>query len=180
MGGMIAQRLAATEPKRTASLVSIMSSSGAPDLPGPRRDVTAALIRRPADRSEATLVAYGLGFARLIASPAYPQDDQAVSDRLLRAMRRAYNPAGVVRQMLAIGADRDRARMLSRISAPTLVLHGEADPLVPIACGQDTARRIAGARFVAIPGMGHDLPPQVVKLLLQQIVPFLQSHGATP
>jgi len=175
MGGMIAQRLAARAPQRMASLVSIMSSSGARNLPGPRPDVAAALIRRPPGRTEAALIAHGLGFARLIASPAYPEDDQAVSERLARAMRRAYRPAGVVRQILAIGADRSRAEVLGRIASPALVLHGEADPLVPIVCGQDTARRIRDARFVAIPGMGHDLPPQVVEILLQHMIPFMQT-----
>jgi pimeloyl-ACP methyl ester carboxylesterase len=90
-------------------------------------------------------------------------------------MRRAYRPSGVVRQMLAIGADRSRAEVLARIASPALVLHGEADPLVPIVCGQDTARRIRDARFVAIPGMGHDLPPQVVEILLQHMIPFMQT-----
>jgi pimeloyl-ACP methyl ester carboxylesterase len=175
MGGMIAQRLAARAPQRMASLVSIMSSSGARNLPGPRPDVAAALIRRPPGRTEAALIAHGLGFARLIASPAYPEDDQAVSERLARAMRRAYRPAGVVRQILAIGADRSRAEVLGRIASPALVLHGEADPLVPIVCGQDTARRIRDARFVGIPGMGHDLPPQVVDILLQHMIPFMQT-----
>lgn len=182
MGGMIAQRLAAAIPDRVASLVSIMSSSGAQGLPGPRADVTRALIRRPADSSEATLIAYGIGFSRLIQSPAWPMDDKAIADRLLRAMRRAYSPAGVVRQMLAVAADVDRAPLLANISAPTLVLHGEDDPLVPIACGRDTARRIANSRFVPIPGMGHDLPPQVVDILLQHIAPFLgaMSSGLEP
>ena len=175
MGGMIAQRLAASAPERMASLVSIMSSSGARNLPGPRPDVAAALIRRPPSRTEAALVAHGLGFVRLISSPAYPQDEHVVSERIRRALRRAYRPAGVVRQMLAIGADSGRASMLARIASPALVLHGDADPLVPMACGQDTARRIPGARFVAVPGMGHDLPPQVVAILLQYMVPFLQT-----
>ncbi len=175
MGGMIAQRLAASAPARTASLVSIMSSSGARNLPGPRVDVAAALMRRPASRTEAALVAHSLGLVRLISSPAYPQDEQAIRDRITRGLRRAYRPAGVVRQMLAIGADAGREATLARISSPTLVIHGDADPLVPMACGQDTARRIPGARFVSVPGMGHDLPPQVVQILLEHIVPFLQS-----
>jgi pimeloyl-ACP methyl ester carboxylesterase len=175
MGGMIAQRLAVSAPQRLTSLVSIMSSSGARNLPGPRPDVAAALLRRPVSRTEAALVAHGMGFARLIASPAYPQDDRAITDRITRGLRRAYRPAGVVRQMLAIGADSGRETVLPRIASPTLVLHGDADPLVPIACGLDTARRIPGARFVAVPGMGHDLPPQVVEILLQHIVPFLQA-----
>jgi pimeloyl-ACP methyl ester carboxylesterase len=175
MGGMIAQRLAAGAPQRTASLVSIMSSSGARNLPGPRADVAAALMRRPASRTEAALVAHSLGFVRLIASPAYPQDERMLTDRITRGLRRAYRPAGIVRQMLAIGADSGRETLLARIDAPTLVLHGDADPLVPIGCGRDTAQRIPGARFVSVPGMGHDLPPQVIEILLQHIVPFLQT-----
>ncbi|MEO5735996.1 MAG: alpha/beta hydrolase, partial [Variovorax sp.] len=77
--------------------------------------------------------------------------------------------------LLAIGADSERPTVLSKIRSPTLVLHGEADKLVPIACGKDTAKRIPGARFVSIPGMGHDLPPQVSALLTGHIVPFLKS-----
>lgn len=180
MGGMIAQRLAASAPRRMASLVSIMSSSGGRHLPGPRPDVAAALMRRPASRTEAALVAHSLGLVRLISSPAYPQDDRAVTDRITRALRRAYRPTGVVRQMLAIGADGDRVAVLPRISSPSLVLHGDADPLVPMACGEDTARRIPGARFVAVPGMAHDLPPQVVRILLGHMVPFLQTAETRP
>ncbi|MGK6311256.1 alpha/beta fold hydrolase [Variovorax sp. DT-64] len=175
MGGMIAQRLAVAAPQRTASLVSIMSSSGARNLPGPRPDVAAALMRRPASRTEAALVAHSLGVVRLIASPAYAQDERTLTDRITHGLRRAYRPAGIVRQMLAIGADSSRHALLGRISSPTLVLHGDADPLVPIACGQDTARRISGARFLSVPGMGHDLPPPVCDILLQYIIPFLQT-----
>jgi pimeloyl-ACP methyl ester carboxylesterase len=175
MGGMIAQRLAAAAPQRTASLVSIMSSSGARNLPGPRPDVAAALMRRPASRTEAALIAHSLGVVQLIASPAYPQDERTLTERITRGLRRAYRPGGIVRQMLAIGADSGRHALLGRISSPTLVLHGEADPLVPIACGQDTARRIPGARFVSVPGMGHDLPAPVCDILLQHIIPFMQT-----
>lgn len=180
MGGMIAQRLAASAPQRTASLVSIMSSSGARKLPGPRPDVAAALMRRPASRTEAALVAHSLGMLRLIQSPAYPQDDQVVAERIRRALHRAYRPAGVVRQMLAIVADSGRAELLPRIASPALVLHGEADPLVPIACGRDSAQRIPGARFVAVPGMGHDLPPPVNEILMQHILPFLENAKSRP
>ncbi|GAA4346335.1 alpha/beta hydrolase [Variovorax defluvii] len=175
MGGMIAQRVAAGAPERTASLVSIMSSSGARHLPGPRPDVVAALMRRPARRTQAALVAHSLGLAQLISSPAYPQDEKTLTERIARGLRRAYRPAGIVRQMLAIGADGERHALLARISSPTLVLHGDADPLVPIACGEDTARRIPGARLVTVPGMGHDLPPPVCDVLLQHIIPFMQS-----
>ncbi|KAF1070352.1 alpha/beta hydrolase [Variovorax sp.] len=177
MGGMIAQRMAATAPSRVQSLVSIMSSSGARGLPGPRREVAAMLLRRPLGRGEDELIAHSIRLLRLIQSPAYPQTDEALAERLRFAMRRAYHPAGMFRQMLAIGADTERPELLGRIQCPTLVLHGEPDALVPIACGQDTARRIPGAQFVPIPGMGHDLPPEVCAILARHIVPFL---NATP
>jgi len=175
MGGMIAQRVVASSPRRAASLVSIMSSSGARSLPGPRADVAAALMRRPPDRTEAALVAHGVKLVKLISSPAYPEDEGTLADRIAHAMRRSYRPQGVVRQMLAIAADSDRASVLPGIGAPALVLHGESDPLVPAACGADTARRIPGARFVSVPGMGHDLPPQVMDILIKHIIPFVRN-----
>ena len=90
--------------------------------------------------------------------------------------KRSYNPQGVLRQMVAIAADMGkRAQELGRIKTPTLVLHGKEDPLVPYACGEDTAQRIPGAKMVGIDGMGHDLPPGVLPLLLAQMLP----HFAT-
>lgn len=177
MGGMIAQRIAATAPERTASLVSIMSSSGARGLPGPRREVGAMLMRRPRSH-EAALVAHSIKLLRLIQSPAYPQTDEQLATRLTFSMRRAYHPAGLMRQMLAIGADDDRPQVLARIQRPTLVLHGDADALVPIACGRDSAQRIPGAAFISVPGMGHDLPPEVCTILAHHIAPFAHAADA--
>jgi len=176
MGGMIAQRIAAFAPQRSTSLVSIMSSSGARGLPGPRREVTAMLMRRPLGKSEAELVAHSIRLLRLIQSPAYPQTDEELAERLTFSMRRSYHPAGLMRQMLAIGADDERPQVLPRIQCPTLVLHGNADALVPMACGEDTARRIPGSTFIPIPGMGHDLPPEVCAILAQHIAAF--AHAA--
>ena len=180
MGGMIAQRMVASAPHRASSLVSIMSSSGARNLPGPRSDVTAMLMRRPVGRDERARVAHTLGLVRLISSPAYPQGEQTVIGGIVNGLRRAYRPRGIVRQILAIGADSGREVVLHSIATPSLVLHGESDLLIPIACGRDTAARIPGAKFVAVPGMGHDLPPQVVGILLQHIVPFLKSAKHEP
>jgi pimeloyl-ACP methyl ester carboxylesterase len=175
MGGMIAQHLAADAPDRVTSLVSIMSSSGARGLPGPKSDVAAMLLRRPLGGGEAELVAHSIKLLRLIQSPAYPQSTEELAERLTFSMRRAYRPAGMFRQMLAIGADSRRPEVLPRIKCPTLVLHGEADALVPMVCGQDTAKRIPGSKFVSIPGMGHDLPPEVCAILVNHIAPFLHA-----
>ena len=85
------------------------------------------------------------------------------------------DPRGLLRQITAVAADRGRADLLARITSPTLVLHGNADPLVPVACGLDTSRRIPGARFALVPGMGHDLTPELVEMLLVHIAPFLRD-----
>jgi len=178
MGGMIAQRLALAAPQRVLSLASIMSSSGARYLPGPRPHVLRALFSRPGGRSEDAIVDHTMKLLHVIASPAFPSDEETLRERVRLATRRAFNPTGTMRQMTAVAADSRRADELPRIQAPTLVMHGQDDPLVPFPCGQDTARRIRGARLVAIPGMGHDLPPGVVDRLLESLLPHLRQTAS--
>jgi pimeloyl-ACP methyl ester carboxylesterase len=175
MGGMIAQRVAIAAPQRVLSLVSIMSSSGARYLPGPKPHVVQALLSRPEGHDEAAIVAHYIHLFRVIGSPGYPVDEDDLRQRLLLATRRSFHPQGTMRQLTAVAADTRRADELPRIKAPTLVLHGRDDPLVPVACGQDTARRIGGAKYHVIPGMGHDLPAGVVERLLEQMLPHLQA-----
>jgi pimeloyl-ACP methyl ester carboxylesterase len=175
MGGMIAQRLAIAAPQRVLSLASIMSSSGAKGLPGPTPAVFRAMMRKPAGHDEESVVKYFQDFFRAIASPAFPIPADEMGAQIRRAYRRGYHPVGTQRQMLAVVTDTGRAAQLSRITCPTLVLHGRADPLVPFACAEDTARRIPGAQLMGIEGMGHDLPAQGVQLLLQALIPHLQA-----
>ena len=179
MGGMISQRIAATVPARVLSLTSVMSSSGAPGLPGPRADVTRALLKRPRGRRPEDVAAHALKLFRLIGSPAFPQDMPAFEQRVLADAVRSHRPAGEARQLLAVVSDTGRHTLLQGIVCPTLVVHGTADPLVPLACGQDTAARIAGARFESIEGMGHDWPPGVAALLTSHIVPHLHAAQAS-
>lgn len=174
MGGMISQRIAFTAPKRLLSLTSIMSTSAAPGLPEAKPEVLRAMLNRPKSQRVEDIVSHSANLFRLIGSPAYPQD-ASYPERIKMGVERAYHPVGMLRQLLAIAADTKRYQFLSEIKCPTLVIHGKADPLVPIACGIDTANRIAGSRFVAIDGMGHDLPPGVIKLLSDLIVPHLDS-----
>ena len=175
MGGMIAQRMALAAPQRVLSLASIMSSSGARYLPGPKSQVLGALLSRPAGRGEDALVDHGVKIWKLIGSPAFPPDELALREGVRAAVRRSFHPAGTMRQMAAVAASRRRAAALPRVKTPPLVVHGRDDPLVPLACGHDTARRIAGARFVAVEGMGHDLPPPVVERILDPLLPHLKK-----
>ena len=177
MGGMIAQRLALAAPDRVASLTSIMSSSGARGLPSARPKVLQALFSRPASHRRADIVAHYVKLYKAIGSPGFPISEPEMVKLILQGVQRNFHPVGTMRQLVAIAADSTRATALARIDRPTLILHGRADPLIPFPCGEDTARRISGAQLVGIDGMGHDLPPGVVKRLLAPLVPFLQSHN---
>ena len=176
MGGMIAQRVALAAPERVQSLTSIMSSSGAPGLPKADPSLMRILFSRPANGSREAIIAHYLRLYKAIGSPGFPTDEPELRQRIALAVDRSYHPAGTQRQMLAIAADTTRAQELARIDKPTLVLHGQADPLVPFAHGQDTARRIPGAQFAGIDGMGHDLAAGVVDRLLPHLAPFLLAH----
>ncbi|MGV8805474.1 MAG: alpha/beta fold hydrolase [Polaromonas sp.] len=171
MGGMIAQRLALLAPGRILSLASIMSSSGARGLPEAEPHVTRALLSRPAGSGRDAAINHSVKVLKAIGSPAFALDEAQLRQQVVAAARRSFYPQGIMRQMVAVMADRERASALTRVAAPTLVVHGQADPLVPFVCGQDTARRIPGARLVGIEGMGHDLPPGVVSRLLDLLIP---------
>ena len=159
MGGMIAQRLAAHHPGRVKSLTLMMTTTGSRRLPGPTTKVRGALLSRPGDPSDtASVVAHYVRLYKLIGSPGYPSSDADLTERMGRAVRRSYRPRGSARQLIAIAADGSRAKLVAGIKAPTQVIHGSDDPLVPVASGRDLAARIAGAELDVIAGMGHDLP----------------------
>ena len=166
MGGMIAQRLAIAAPQRTLSLTSIMSTSGARGLPQAKPEIMRALLSRPKGNSLEAAADHSIKLFKAIGSPAYPTPEAEMRERVELGLRRSFHPVGTLRQMMAVVSDITRAALLSRITSPTLVLHGKEDPLVPYACGEDTARRIPGAKLLGIEGMGHDLPPIPVTEML--------------
>jgi len=165
MGGMIAQHIAARYPGRVLSLTSIMSTTGNPRLPRAQKEAMRVLANRPMSGDTEAMIAYSVNAARVIGSPDYPAEEERLQRRVRNDHERGWYPQGVARQMAAIVADGDRRAMLKSIKAPTLVIHGEADPLVPLAGGRDTAENIPGARLLTIPGMGHDLPLALVDTL---------------
>jgi pimeloyl-ACP methyl ester carboxylesterase len=162
MGGMIAQHLAATHPGRVKSLTLMMTTTGARRLPQARPSVRRALVSRPDGRDPEAVVRHLERVLRLIGSPAFPADPQRTRQRLRQSVERAWRPAGTARQLAAVMADGDRSPLVSRIVAPTRVIHGEADPLVPVAAGRDLLARIGAAQGDFIEGMGHDLPLQLL------------------
>jgi pimeloyl-ACP methyl ester carboxylesterase len=171
MGGMIAQAVAAGWPDRVLSLTSIMSSSGAPGLPGPTPELRKRMMtKRDPNPTREAAVAAGAEMLEAISYADPAREPGAFRDMAGKAFDRNYYPIGAQRQLLAILADRKRYERIAGITAPTLVIHGGADPLVPLANGEDSARRIPGAKLEVIPEMAHDLPPSQTRRMVDLIV----------
>ena len=178
MGGMIAQHMAFSHPERVLTLTSIMSTTGNRKLPAATKEAMSALTKRPESMDEEVLVEHGVKVATAIGSPGYRSDPDKVRERSRALIKRSFYPQGMPRQLAAIIADGDRRERLQSVKAPTLVIHGEADPLVPLAGGQDTAAHIKGSRLKTIPGMGHDLPLELVDEIADAIAEH--AKGAVP
>jgi pimeloyl-ACP methyl ester carboxylesterase len=169
MGGMIAQTLAARHPLLVRSLVSIMSSTGRLWIGQPKPRLYPLLLTPPPQGRDA-FIAYMQRLFTAIGSKGLPRDPDDIRDLAARSYDRDHDRAGAGRQLAAIIASGDRTSELRRIEAPTLVIHGSADPLVSPSGGRATARAIRRARLMLIEGMGHDLPRAVWPALIDAIV----------
>jgi len=176
MGGMIGQNLAAEFPAKVLTLTSIMSTTGKRSLPRPTSKARRALLTPPARRGDIEGATKRLmDVLRAIGSRTYPAAEDYLRGVCERQVRRAYNPPAAARQLVAIAASGDRTKVVARIKAPTLVVHGDEDPLVRPACGEETARVIrkggGDARVEMVKGMGHDLPvpllPRIAELIAE-------------
>jgi pimeloyl-ACP methyl ester carboxylesterase len=174
MGGMIAQQVAIRHPQRVRSLTSIMSSTSEPGLPAPTPEAQAALME-PAPKERKAYQEYSVRTARCFAGDGFPFDAEAQRELAGRVFDRAFDPDGVGRQMAAVVASGSRHEALARVRTPALVIHGSADPLIPPAGGEATARAIPGARLELIEGMGHDLPEGAWPALVDAITAHTRS-----
>ena len=169
LGGMVSQHVAARHPQRVKSLTLMMTTSGSRKLPQPHWRVQKALLSRPDGKDPAAVVAHLQKLLGIIGSPAYPPEPDRLRQRLQALVARSWHPAGTARQLLAVVADGDRTPLLARITSPTCIIHGEQDVLIPVAAGRDLAARIQGAVADIVPGMGHDLPVQLLPRFAQAI-----------
>ena len=165
MGGAIAQTLAIHHPDRLRTLTSIMATTGEPGLPPPTADALAVLFK-PTPTDQAGYFESYVQTWKVLRAGSFPLDEARDLARAGQNYARGLNPAGVARQLVAILASGSRKQALGAVRVPTLVIHGDIDPLVPLACGLDTAESIPGAKLLVVPGMGHALPiskwPQIV------------------
>ena len=171
LGGTIVQRIAIHFAERVKCLFSVMSSSGAEGLPFPDAEIVQRLMNQPQDRDAALISEFE--FRKLNQSPAYPASDAEIRTSVERSMARCYDPQAAARQSHAAMRDAGRTELLATIKAPTLVIHGDADPLVPPAHGEDTARRIPGAEFRLLEGVAHAVPPAAAPIYCEAVTNFI-------
>jgi len=179
MGGMISQLLAIHAPRRVKTLTSIMSTTGSRKLPGPTKEVTRHIVRGPKSATDEGRLEYQWELWRLLGGPGYRLSDQELAGFLRRNFERGMTAAGIARQTLAILAAPSRTAELRKIDIPTLIIHGDADPLIPVECGLATARSIPGARTAIIEGMGHDLPVALTERLARLITQTARTTEKT-
>ncbi|CAD5109160.1 alpha/beta fold hydrolase [Zestomonas carbonaria] len=178
MGGMIAQHLADLSPERVLSLTLIMTSSGAQGLPAPSPALLQLLARREADSREQAIEQQADLLAAL-GSPAVSDDRGQLLEQARLSYDRAFNPEGVQRQLLAILAEPSRVELLNRLRVPTLVVHGTADPLLPVMHGVHVAAHIRGSELRLIPGLAHRFQEAFKEPLLAVVLPYLAAHRQT-
>ena len=178
MGGMIAQTLAIEHPERTFSLTSIMSTTGNPNLPpGEPEALAAFIIDRPEDRDEA-IAQYQKGWDT-VAGPHCNSLTEGLARFSEHAVDRGFSGEGFARQLLAILHQPDRRRALAKVTAPGLVIHGGADPLVPLAAGEDTAKALSNGQFKVFDRMGHDLPEPLLADIAAAIIDHINAAPST-
>jgi pimeloyl-ACP methyl ester carboxylesterase len=175
MGGMIVQIIAARYPQRTRSMVSIYSTSGRRGLPQGKPEALAMLGSVPENDTREARVRHGMKLRQTIGSPGYPTPEAELRAFVEKNVDRRWYPEGVGRQYVSVIASGDRVDLLKTVKAPTLVLHGEEDPLLPVECGRDVAGLVPGAELETIAGWGHDFPPQLVPRIVDRVASFCKG-----
>lgn len=157
MGGAIAQTVAINHPSRVLSLIPIYGPTGNSKIPQPKPEIL-GLLMTPPPVERKPFIEQSMNIFRAFAGSGYEFEDNWLRDYTERGYDRAFYPQGMARQFLAGLAHGNRSRRLKAVTAPTLVIHGDEDPIVPVENGMDAAESIPGAELMVVKGMGHDMP----------------------
>ncbi|TAN35017.1 alpha/beta hydrolase [bacterium] len=176
MGGYVAQLVAINHPRRVLTLTSIMSGPGGADEVPPKPEGIAVLMAVPPSTREER-IEQAMSTRRVLLGSQDLFDEDFERRRAERAVNRAYYPVGTGRQLIAILAAKGRLARLARVEAPTLVIHGVDDVLIPVENGRKVAAVMPGARLIELEGMGHDLPRRVWPQVLDAIAGNAQRAG---
>jgi pimeloyl-ACP methyl ester carboxylesterase len=172
MGGMIVQEMVIHHAERVRTMTSIMSTTGNPDLP-PAKPEAMAILMEPAPTVRSDYIENSVRGSQILNGAEIPFDEDRARIHAGLAFDRGLSPAGTARQLAAILGSGSRKEALKSVTVPTLVIHGDADPLVPVEGGIDTADSISGAELLIIKGMGHDLTPTT----WSQVLAAIASHA---
>ncbi|MDZ4739578.1 MAG: alpha/beta hydrolase [Alphaproteobacteria bacterium] len=175
MGGMIAQLVALRHPHKARSLISLMSTTSDPSLPRSDPKAQEALMSKASSEDKDAVVEHAVKTRLVIASPGFPEDQNAVRARFAMNYDRSYYPEGAIRQWAAIMASSPRTEMLKALNCPTLVIHGDADILIKPEAGRHTAACIKGAELKIIPGWGHNMPIPAVHAISGPMIEFMRG-----
>ena len=172
VGGMIGQMMAVNQPTRVKTLTSIMSSTSDTELPSPKPEVLSIMLEpQPTDLEG--YIEHAVRVRRILRGPGFQDDENRVREWAHEAFIRGLNPNGTARQFAAVIASGSRKEALKSVTVPSLVIHGDSDPLVPVECGIDTANAIHGAQLLIIKGLGHVLVPAVYP----QVIDAISQHA---
>jgi len=174
MGGMIAQAVSYRHPERVRSLISIMSSTGNPELPKIKQELFNEVYKPVPDQREEYVTHY-VQLWRKIWSPGFPFEEDRVANLVRESFDRSYYPQGMVRQSMAVMTHGFPKAPIASIKAPTLVIHGDKDPFMPVEGGRETAHLIRDAELFVIEGMGHDMPKDTWLVITNAMVEHMQK-----
>ena len=178
MGGMIAQLMAIRYPSRVSSLISMMSSTGAPELPRGKPEAMAVFMAPPPSERNA-YIEHVVNNSRIMADPKALPDENLLRSQIQRSYDRCFHPEGMARQMIAVVTAGDRTQALKSVTALTLVIHGSGDTLLPVEHGEATARAIPGAELLIVDGMGHGMAfPEVWPRWVEAIAAHIRKSEA--
>ena len=177
MGGMIAQLLAIKHTNKVKSLITIMSTTGHPNLPKPRWKIVKFILSGSKQKDISNASSFYIKLWKLIGSPAYPRTHEEISLFVHRILSWGVSKRGTIRQMLAIMSSYDRSACLKKINTPSLVIHGTDDLLVPYECGIDTANSLKNSKLWSIKGMGHDFPYELFDEFVSRIDSHIKSNN---
>lgn len=175
MGGMIAQTMAIEYPNRIKTLTSISSTTGNPQLPQAKPEAMAVLLTPPSP-DKAKYIENEVKTWKVLYGPKYHFPEQYIRERAERVFNRNFYPAGIARQFAAIIGSEPRNKYLKDLQIPTLVIHGDADPLIPFEAGKDTANSIPGSKLLIIDGMGHSIPDEVEAQILEATIQNIKTN----
>lgn len=174
MGGMVTQRMAIESPDRLATLTTIMSTTGSISVGQATPEASAFFMRAPSSSREAA-IADTMEMMKVYWGPHH-WDEQRARARAAAAFDRSFYPEGVGRQFAAILADGDRTAQLRDVTVPTLVIHGDSDPLIDVSGGEAIAESIPDAKLTVLPTMGHDIPPPLWPQIRDLLVDHFAAH----